>query len=65
MAEKPKRKSPPKPRRKMTKAEQSERFKETARRLGADESGEAFERAFKSLVPPRRSAPVSTDDHDD
>jgi hypothetical protein len=53
MAEKPKRKPPPK--RKMTKAEQSERFKETARRLGADESGEAFERAFKRIAPPIRA----------
>ena len=32
----------------MTKAEQSERFKETARKLGADESGEVFERAFET-----------------
>jgi hypothetical protein len=51
MAEKPKRK--PKPTRKMTKAEQSERFKETARKLGADESGEAFDRAIKTLLPTR------------
>lgn len=50
MAEEPKRKPPPK--RKMTKAEQSERFKETARNLDADESGEAFDRAFKRIVPP-------------
>jgi hypothetical protein len=49
MAEKQK----PKPTRKMTRAEQSERFKETARKLGADESGEAFERAFKKIVPPK------------
>jgi hypothetical protein len=50
MAEKPKRK----PKRKMTKAEQSERFKETARNLGSDESGEAFERALEKIVPPKR-----------
>jgi hypothetical protein len=50
MAEKQKRK--PKPTRKMTKAEQSERFKETARKLGADESGEAFERAIKTIIRP-------------
>jgi hypothetical protein len=36
------------------KAEQSERFKETARTLGADESGQAFERALKTIVPPKR-----------
>jgi hypothetical protein len=37
----------------MTKAEQSERFKETARKLGADESGEAFERALDKIVRPK------------
>jgi hypothetical protein len=49
-------KPPPKrkPKRKMTKAEQSERFKETARKLGVDESGEAFEHAIKRVVPPKR-----------
>jgi hypothetical protein len=53
----PKRK--PKPR-KMTKAEQSKRFKETARELGADETGEAFENAFsKIVVPPKRITPSS------
>jgi hypothetical protein len=53
----------PKPPKKMTKAEQSERFKETARKLGADESGETFERTFEKIVPPvhkstRRDQPV-------
>lgn len=33
------------------KKEQSRRFKEAARELGADESGETFERAFKKIVP--------------
>lgn len=33
--------------------EQSERFKETARELDVDESRETFERAFKSIVPPK------------
>jgi hypothetical protein len=33
---------------------QSERFIETARELGADDSGEKFERAFKKVVPPKR-----------
>lgn len=34
------------------KRTQSERFKDTAEELGADESGEAFERAFKKITPP-------------
>jgi len=51
MAEKQKRKPTPKPTKKMTQAEQSERFKETARELGVDESGEAFERALRRIVP--------------
>jgi len=53
MAEKQKRK--PKPPKKVTKAEQSERFKETARTLSADEGGEAFERAFTKIAPPIRA----------
>jgi hypothetical protein len=32
---------------------QIERFKETARKLGADESGDTFERAFAKIVPPK------------
>jgi len=35
---------------KLTDKEQSERFKETARELGVDESGECFERAFSDIV---------------
>lgn len=31
---------------------QSERFKETARQLGVDETGEAFERAMDKIIPP-------------
>lgn len=41
---KPKRKKP-----KNTDKEQSERFKETARKLEADESGKRFERAFATI----------------
>jgi hypothetical protein len=52
MAEKPKLKS--KPIKRMTKAEQSERFKETARELGAGETGKIFERVLRKLVPPQR-----------
>jgi hypothetical protein len=54
MAEKQKRKPTPKLTKKMTQAEQSERFKETARQLGVDESGEAFEKAFNTIVSQRR-----------
>jgi hypothetical protein len=39
---------------KKTDKEQAERFKETARRLGVDETGEKFERDFKKIVPPRK-----------
>jgi hypothetical protein len=39
---------------KMTQREQSERFEETARNLGADESGEAFESAINSLLTRRK-----------
>lgn len=44
----------PKKKRELSDKEQSERFKETAREIGADESGSAFERAFKKLVPVKR-----------
>ena len=33
---------------------QSKRFVEKAKELGADESGEAFERALEEIVPPKR-----------
>lgn len=32
---------------------QAERFKETARQLGVDETGKTFEEAFRKLVPPK------------
>jgi hypothetical protein len=32
---------------------QAERFIEAARQIGADETGETFERAFAKIVPPR------------
>jgi hypothetical protein len=34
---------------------QSKRFIETAREIGTDESRERFERAFKRIVPAKRS----------
>jgi hypothetical protein len=33
-----------------------ERFVKTARKLGCDEGEEAFKRAFKKIVQPRRAA---------
>jgi hypothetical protein len=33
--------------------EQSKRFVEAAREIGADETGEAFRRAFEKIVPRR------------
>jgi hypothetical protein len=33
---------------------QYERFVKTARKLGCDESAEAFDRAFRKIIPPRR-----------
>jgi hypothetical protein len=40
---------------KLTDKEQSERFKQTARELGADESGAEFDRAFKKIAKPIRA----------
>lgn len=45
--------------RKQTKPDseaQKKRFIEKAREIGADESEEAFEKAFKKVVPPKRSS---------
>jgi hypothetical protein len=36
---------------------QRERFIEAAREAGVDETGEALERAFAKLVPPKRTKP--------
>jgi hypothetical protein len=38
---------------KLTDKKQSERFKEAARALGANESSEALERVCEKLVPPK------------
>lgn len=35
--------------------EQSKRFIESARELGADETGEEFNRAFSKIVPPKKA----------
>jgi hypothetical protein len=55
MADKPKPKAKP-PRKKAgaKPKSQRERFIEAARAQGADESGTAFERAFRSIVTARR-----------
>lgn len=45
----PKKKAPPE-----DPAKQHERFKETAREHGANESGEKFERTFEKIVPPKK-----------
>lgn len=37
----------------LSKKAQYERFVETARKLGCDESEEAFEAAFEKIVPPK------------
>ena len=56
MAQKPKAGAPKKPPgRKMTQAEQSERFIRTARELGVDETGKEFERLFKKIAPQKRT----------
>ena len=41
---------------KTTDKREYERFVETARKLGCDESEEAFERTFEKIVPPRRAS---------
>jgi hypothetical protein len=43
---------PKKAKPKLDDKEQSERFKETARELGVDESGKQFEEAFRKLTKP-------------
>jgi hypothetical protein len=44
----------PKASRKLSKKEQSERFKQTARELGCDESLSALDAAFDQIDPGRR-----------
>lgn len=54
---KPKPKSKPKP--KFTDKAESERFIEAARRLGIEETGEAFEKAFAKIVRSKAKSPAS------
>jgi hypothetical protein len=50
---------PPK-KRTLTQAEQSARFIEVAKKIGADESGKAFEKAFKKIVRKKNSSKERT-----
>ena len=60
MASKPKAGAPKKaPVKKMTQAEQSERFIETAREIGVDESGKEFELALERVLRGRSKKPSS------
>lgn len=43
-------------RKKQDNPEQSRRFEEKARELGADESGKKFERVFKKIAPMKKGA---------
>ena len=45
-----------KPRPKPDDPEQSRRFIDAAKEAGVDETGEAFDKAFKKLVPEKRHA---------
>jgi hypothetical protein len=40
-----------KPKPQLSDKEQSERFKETARELGVDETGEEFDKALRRIIP--------------
>jgi hypothetical protein len=42
---------------KLSDKEQSERFEETARQLGVDESGKHFEKAFQKIVNQKSKVP--------
>jgi hypothetical protein len=44
----------PKKKKRDSPAKQSQRFVETARALGVDESGKAFEKAMKEVLPSSR-----------
>jgi len=50
---------PKKPKPKPDDAEQSKRFEEAAREVGADESGKLFSRALDTVVPRPRKRPPS------
>lgn len=56
----PKRKPKPKPEKDASEKPQSERFKETAKKLEADKSGNLFERALRAIVPPKKQPSKSS-----
>lgn len=60
MAQKPKAKRPASSTKKERtdggEKSQRERFIEAAREAGVDETGEALERAFRTIVPPKKQA---------
>jgi hypothetical protein len=45
-----------KPKHKLTDKEQSERFKQTARELGVDETGDKFEKSLERIIRPKRAS---------
>jgi hypothetical protein len=45
-------------RKKLTQQEQSERFRETARKLGCDESEGALDRAFEKIITKKLNQPM-------
>jgi hypothetical protein len=48
-----------KPKPKLTDKEQSERFIETARKLGVDETGDKFDKAFQKIISQKQKASPS------
>ena len=50
---------------KLDEKPQSERFIETAREIGADETPEAFERVFRKVVTPRNQCSSPSRDPDE
>jgi hypothetical protein len=54
----PKKRSPP-----PGEKPQKQRFAEAAKAIGADETGKAFERAMKSIVPSEDVSQVRKTDH--
>jgi hypothetical protein len=54
----------PKKKRRDTPAKQSQRFVETAKALGVDESGKAFEKAINMIVTPKAAIPVGKGNKD-
>jgi len=58
MAEKPKPNPKSKRKGQFTDKAQSERFNEAARELGVEEAGQAFDDAFRKIIPPKTKLPL-------